>query len=92
MISETLTPQEVADRVRPYVASKKVGTISLSIDEIGIHLRNGYWRIPVRPSVEPEPLFPYYEALADLEQEVQDGEGIKVTIASGDPLSEDTTP
>ena len=85
MISETLTPQKVADRVRPYVAGKKVGIISLSMDEIGIHLQNGYWRVPIRPSVEPQPLFPYYEALADLEDEIQDGEDIKVTIASGDP-------
>ena len=89
MISETMTPQEVADRVRPYVAHKKVGTIPLSMDEARIHLRNGYWRIPVRPAVEPKPLFAYYEALADLEDEVQEGEGIKVTIASGDPLSEE---
>ena len=91
MISETMTPQEVADRVRPYVANKKAGTISLSMDEAHIHLRNGYWRIPVRPAVEPKPLFAYYEALADIEEEVQDREGIKVTIASGDPLYEDAT-
>ena len=90
MISEMLTPQEVADRVRPYIANKKIGTISLSMDEARIHLRNGYWYIPIRPSVEPEPLFPYYEALADLDDEIQDGEGIKVAIASGDPLSEET--
>lgn len=89
MISETLTAQEVANRVRPYVASKKVGTISLSLDEGRIQLQHGYWRIPIRPSVEPQPLFPYYEALADLEDEVQEKEGIKVTIASGDPLYEE---
>ena len=48
MISEMLTPQEVADRVHPYVTSKKVEIISLSMHEIGIHLRNGYWRVPIR--------------------------------------------
>ncbi len=91
MISETMTPQEVADRVRPYVANKKVGTIPLLIDEAGIHLRNGYWRVPVRPYVEPQPLFAYYEALADIDDAIHDREGIKVTVTSGDPLSEDTT-
>lgn len=89
MISETMTPQEVADRVRPYVANKKVGTISLSIDEARIQLRNGYWRVPVRPAVEPKPLFAYYEALAEIDDEIQDREDIKVTISSGDPLSEE---
>ena len=57
------------------------------MDDAGIQLRNDYWRIPIRPSREPDPLFPYYEALADLEDEVQENEGIKVTIASGNPLS-----
>ena len=89
MISETLTPQEVADRVRPYVATKKVGAISLSIDEPRIRLQHGYWRIPIRPSLEPQPLFSYYEALADLEDEIQEREGIKVTMASGNPLTEE---
>ena len=89
MISEPLTPQEVANRVRSYVANKKVGAVSLSIDEARIRLQHGYWRVPVRPSREPEPLFPYYEALADIEEEIQQREGIKVTIASGDPLHEE---
>ena len=76
IISETLTPSEVANRVRPYVANKKVGAISLTVDEARIRLQNDYWRIPICPSSEPEPLFPYYEALADLEDEIQTGEGI----------------
>jgi hypothetical protein len=67
---------------------KTIGDISLSMDDSRIHLRNGYWRIPIRPSREPSPLFPYYEALADLEDEVQENEGIKVTIASGNPLTD----
>ncbi|HET6384026.1 MAG TPA: hypothetical protein VFJ58_11600 [Armatimonadota bacterium] len=84
-----LTPMDVARRVKPYVARKRVGDITLRLDEARIRLQNGYWRIPVRHSREPEPLFPYYEALADLEQEVQDSEDIKVSIASGDPLTEE---
>jgi hypothetical protein len=80
-----LSPAEVATRVRPYVTGKSIGDIALSVDDARIALRNGYWRVPVRPSREPNPLFPYYEALADIEDEVQEKEGIKVTIASGDP-------
>ena len=75
-------------RVRPYVTAKFVGDIALSVDDTQIRLRNGYWRIPVRPSREPYPLFPYYEALAEIEDEVQEKEGIPVTIASGNPLFE----
>ena len=83
-----LTATDVANRVRPYVTKKTIGDITLSVDEARIHLRNGYWRIPIRPSREPNPHFPYYEALADLEDEVQENEGLKVTIASGNPLDD----
>lgn len=89
MNMETLSPQEVAVRVRPYVTAKHVGDIALRMDDARIHLRNGYWNIPVRPSRWPNPLFPYYETLAEIEDEVQEHEGLRVTIASGEPLTEE---
>lgn len=88
MATAELTAPDVARRVRPYVANKTIGDITLLLDDTRIQLRHGYWRIPVRPSREPNPLFPYYEALAEIEDEVQESEGLKVTIASGDPLNE----
>jgi len=72
MATTELTSIDIANRVRPYVSKTTVGGITLWLDEARIRLQNDYWRIPIRPSTEPEPLFPYYEALADLEQEVQD--------------------
>ena len=89
MNSAILSPQEVAARVRPYVTQRHIGDIALQLDDARIHLRNGYWNIPVRPSRWPDPLFPYYEALAEIEDQVQEGEGLKVTIASGEPLIEE---
>jgi hypothetical protein len=88
MATTELTATDVASQVRPYVAKKTIGDITLSMDEARIHLRNGYWCIPISPSREPSPLFPYYESLADLEDEVQEYEGLKVTIASGNPLTD----
>ena len=66
-----------------------VGYITLSVDDAGVQLEDVYWRIAVRPSHEPKPLFPYYEALADLNDEIQEGEGFKVSIASSDALSDE---
>lgn len=86
---ETLSVQEVALRVRPYVTRRHIGDIALRVDDGRIHLRNGYWNIPVRPSRWPNPLFPYYETLAEIEDEVQEQEGLKVTLASGEPLTEE---
>ena len=88
-ISETITPQEVAARVRPYVTERHIGDITLQVDDARIHLRNGYWNIPIRPSHWPDPLFPYYEVLAEIEDQVQENEGLKVTFASGEPLTEE---
>lgn len=87
--TDALSPQEVAARVRPYVTERHIGDIALQVDDTRIHLRNGYWNIPIRPSRWPNPLFPYYEALAEIEDEVQEREGLKVTLASGEPLIED---
>ena len=86
--SEILTPQEVAVRVRPYITNRHIGDIALDVDDARVQLRNGYWNIPVRPSRWPNPLFPYYEALAEIEDQVQENEGLKVTIASREPLAE----
>ena len=88
-MNKTLTPQEVAVRVRPYITIRHIGDIALEVDAARIHLRNGYWNIPIRPSRWPNPLFPYYEALAEIEDQVQENEGLKVTIASGEPMVEE---
>ena len=86
---ETITAEKVALCVRPYMVGRHLGDISLNLDEVRIHLRNGYWNIPVRPSRWSNPLFPYYEMLAEIEDEVQEREGLKVTISSGEPLMEE---
>ena len=88
MATIDLTPLEVATRVRPYVAKKTIGEITLWLDEARIRLQNDYWRIPIRPSRDPDSLCSYVEALADLEEEMQEKEGIKISISSGDPLTE----
>jgi len=60
MGTKELTSTEIAACVCPYVAAKTTGDIALSVEADHIQLRNGYWRIPIRPSREPEPLFPNY--------------------------------
>ena len=88
LTTNILSPHDVALRVRPYITGRHIGDIALRLDDDRIHLRNGYWNIPVRPSRWPDTLFPYYEALAEIEDQVQENEGLKVTIASGEPLME----
>ena len=87
MDGEEPTPHEVAAHIRPYVTGRQIGDITLQVDDARVHLRSGYWNIPICPSQWPDPLFPYYEALVGIEDEVQEQEGLKVTIASGEPLT-----
>lgn len=86
MVTTELTASEVAKRVRPYVEKITLGNISLSVNEAGIYLTHGYWRIPISPSREPKPLYPYIQALATLEEEVEENEDLRVTMTSDDPL------
>ncbi len=83
------TEIDAALRVQPYVVGRHLGDIALNLDEVRIHLRNGYWNILFRPSRWPNTLLPYHEMLAEIEDEVQEREGLKVTIASGEPLTQE---
>ena len=84
-----LSGLEVVQRVRPYVDGHHVDGVTLEIIEARVHLQDGYWNIPVRPSRWPSPLFPYYEALVDLEDQVQENEGLKVTFVSSTVIDTD---
>ncbi len=83
-----LSAMEVVARVRSYVEQVKVGDVTLRLDEENIQLRTDYWRLPVRPSRDPENFYDYVEALAKLENEIEAKEKIKIMIASGNPLVE----
>ena len=86
-----LTAEQVADKVRPYLEGRVVnGKIRLSVDneDIWYSHDSGYWRVPIRPSIWPRPTFPYYEELADIEDAIQENEGLKISLASGEPVED----
>ena len=65
----TIAAEEVAIRVHAYITTRHIGDIALKIDNARIHLHSRCWNIPIHWS---EPLFPYYEALAEIEDQVQE--------------------
>ena len=83
-----LTPTDVANLVRPYIANTTFGGVTVWLDETRIVYRNGSWDLRIRPSVEPDPLYAYVEALAKLDTELRQKEGIQVWIIPGKPLTE----
>ncbi len=81
-----LTPQQVAQKVRDYLTDARPAGIALEVVESDIRRVEGWWRVPVRPDRWPEPIFPYYEALADIEATIQENEHLNILITTGEPI------
>jgi len=78
--------QTVAQVVREYIRDRHPGGVTLDVDEQGIRRERHWWHVPIRPSVEPTKRYEYYEALADVEGELEDREQLKVLLVPGDPM------
>jgi hypothetical protein len=77
--------QKVADAVRRHLPNGRLGGITLEVIESGIRNEGHWWYVPLRPSAWPEKLFEYYEALADLEETLDQEEQLKVFLVILDP-------
>jgi hypothetical protein len=80
-----LSEQEVAQKVRQYVQDCHPGGITLEVVEPGIRREEHWWQVPLRPSAWPEKMFEFYEALADVEEALEEHEQLKVLLVSGEP-------
>jgi hypothetical protein len=54
------------------------GDIILTILEDGINQDNDGWYVPIQPTSEPRKTSPYYEALAEIEGQLLDEDGINI--------------
>ena len=61
--------------------------LTFEVDEQAIVRINGQWRIPIHPSREPEKLYEYYEALTEVEIDLEESEDLNVFLAPSDPKS-----
>src|SRR4051812_14511313 len=75
----------VARLVRDRVRNCHPEGLTLEVDESAIIQINGQWKIPVRPSREPEKLYEYYEALTEIEIDLEENEDLNVFLAPNDP-------
>jgi hypothetical protein len=80
-----LTRSEIAQKVRAYIRDRHPGGVTLEVVEQGIHKMDYWWRVPVRPSAWPEKMFEYYEALAEVESEIQEKEHLNILLSTGAP-------
>jgi hypothetical protein len=79
------TKQTVAEKVRKYLKDCRPSGITLDVVEPGIRKEEHRWYVPIRPSAWPAKMFEYYEALAEVEEQLEEREQLKVLLASGEP-------
>jgi hypothetical protein len=72
--------RSVAEAVRKYLEDRHPSGLTLEVDEQGVRQEQYWWYVPVRPSQEPPKLFEYYEALAEVEGEIEENENLTVLL------------
>ncbi len=82
------TTEQVINTVRKYIEDKHPGGATLEVVPQGIRQDREWWYVPVRPNIQPPKRFEYYEALANVEQEVQKFEHLTVLLVPTLPESE----
>ena len=75
----------VADTVRRYLKDCHPDGINFNVLEDEIRRNEFGWDVPVRLDREPRRLFPYFEALAEVEIALADNEQLKVLLVPAYP-------
>ncbi len=66
--------------VQNHLKDHHPGGAILEVIEHKIYNDQGCWYIPIRPSIEPSRTLEYFEALAEVENDVLDDDGITVLL------------
>jgi hypothetical protein len=80
------TTQKVARKVREYLEDCRPDGLMLEVMEDQILHGEGWWRVPVRPSAMPPKLYQYYEAMVEVEEELQEKEGLNILFMTSEPV------
>jgi hypothetical protein len=80
-----MSEKGVAQKVREYLRDRHVDGVTLEVVEDAIRKVDYWWRVPVRPSIWPKRMFEYYEALAEVESEIQEKEHLNILLATSEP-------
>ncbi len=80
--------QQIIEAVQKHLSSRRPGGATLEVVPEGIRQDREWWYVPVRPSIRPLKRFEYYEALAEVENEVQKIDHLTVLLVPTLPESE----
>ena len=77
-----MNKERVLELVQEHLRQHHPDGITLTALDRGIRREDGFWHIPVRPSGQPERMFEYYDALAEVETELSLNNRLKFYPAS----------
>ena len=82
------TTEQVIDAVRKHLKDKHPGGATLEVVPESVRQDREWWYVTIQPSIRPPKRFEYYEALAEVENELVKSEQITVLLVPTIPESE----
>lgn len=86
-----MSEKDIVELVGRYLKKKRPGGATLEVLPQGVRHEQDWWYVPVRPSVEPARRYEYYEALADVETDMETHEHLTVLLVPTPPEREPAT-
>lgn len=86
----TMSEKEIVEIVGRYLKYKHPGGATLEALTQGVRHEQDWWYVSVRPSIEPERRYEYYEALADVENALEESEHLTVLLLPTMPKTMET--
>jgi len=76
----TLDRESVTNLVREHLGRHSAEGFSVEVLEHLVRHDNDWWHVPVRPSRRLPRISPYYELLAEVEEEIDEQQGLNVLL------------
>ena len=86
-----MSKHEIAEVVRRHARSVRFADIEIQVDEEGVSHDGDWWYVPVRPVHAFRRTDLYYAFLADLEEDVDEEEGLNILLVPCAALEEAAT-
>ena len=80
------TNLDIARKAREYLKGCCPEGLTLEVMEDQILKGEGWWRVPVRPNSMPTKLYAYYQAMAEVEEELLEKEGLNILFMTSEPI------
>ncbi|MDQ2687134.1 MAG: hypothetical protein M3Y28_04630 [Armatimonadota bacterium] len=75
-----MSKESVGKLVRHYLEGQHPEGITIAVLDDAIRRQDDYWYVPVQPDRQPPKMYAYYEALAEVEGELEENDSLNVLL------------